>query len=440
VTPAGGPSPTPAFSPPLTVLSMCESVQVIAAPGDWYRATPIYVENEMPVDRLARWARRKPDFVEVWIDRSHNGWVTLAFTRDAEERQRELEAEFPGVGVVAVQVDYTIEALERLQRRVRDELPADLFGGSSIWVTKGLVGLSLGPLTPERVAEVERLFGDEPVCLHGYDPASRPAPGPQQWSGDGWRLLADEDGRGHPYRTGIAFNEASYSALWAEAGVVGDRPAVDFVSDVVLWFGSVHGSSCPKQRLDGVVVDGDRSLVYADIVSLETFTSCTDDAVPHAYLLALQRDRLPPAPFAIQLRGDDPPRGAPEERTVVDADLRAPGSIAGPGEVHSDPSLPEPDHIGPGYFLEAGFSSPPYWQPVRCGLEWIGPLNRYYWRTAEASGASGWLPDEWRDAVDRGVIALGLILESEPPATITATANGHSVVYEVTPDQPPACD
>jgi hypothetical protein len=39
--------------------------------------------------------------------------------------------------------------------------------------------------------------------------------------------------------------------------------------------------------------------------------ACTDDANPTAYVVALQRDRLPAGPFVVQLGPQDPPGGAP---------------------------------------------------------------------------------------------------------------------------------
>ncbi len=148
-----------------------------------------------------------------------------------------------------------------------------------------------------------------------------PSAGPQQPAGDGWRLLAAQDETGQSYRTGIAFDDQSYETLWAEIGLVGDRPAVDFEAKVAVWFGAVHGSSCPKLRLDGVVADRDAALLFADIVLIDGLMACTADAIPHAYVVAVERSRLPVGPFAIQLDQDGPPPGAPEERTVIDVDL-----------------------------------------------------------------------------------------------------------------------
>jgi hypothetical protein len=416
-------------------IPLCGDVPDIAAPEGQYADTPMYVANEMPTDELRAWAQRKPGFEEIWIDRDHHGWIVLAFSVDAELRQAELETEFPNVGVVAVQVDWTMSELQALQQRVRPLMLEHVYS-TGIWVTKGLVSIGIGPLTPERVAPVEEHFAGERVCLEGVDPALLPPDGPQPAAGDGWRLLADADGVGPAYRTGIAYDDASYAQLWDSARLDNDRPSVDFDSEVAIWFGAVTGSSCPNIRLDNVFVNPDLAVVYAEIVNLD-YGGCTADIHSHAYVVALERARLPAAPFAIQLNADGPPRGAPEERTVVDVDLSEPGSIAQPGEVHGDNTPPEPYFVGPGDFIEDGYPTD-YRQSTLCGLEWLGPLNDVYWRTEKANQAD-WIPTEWVEVIDDGHMILEVVLTVNPPR-LEAKANRHTVVYFATVKHPPGCD
>ena len=127
----------------------------------------------------------------------------------------------------------------------------------------------------------------------------------------------------------------------------------------------------------------------------------------------------------------------PEERTIVEADLSPPGSTAEPGEVHSDNSKPGPRYVTPGGFVEPGYPDD-YRQSAHCGLEWLGPLNHANWRTDEADTAD-WIPDAWRDAIVDGEVRLEVLITTDPPR-LKATANGHSVVYEATADEPPGCD
>lgn len=421
-------------------IPMCDAVERISAPPDRYRDSPIYVANEQPTEEIRAWAAGKPGYEEIWIDRDHAGWITVAFSVDADERQAELEREFPDVGVVAVGIDWTMAELHALQQRVGDEL-GPLFGPSSgISVTQGVVTIGAGVLTDGRVAAIEERFAGERVCIEGIDPQAAPADGPQAPAGDGWRLLADEPGLGQAYRTGIATDEASYEGLWTDVGLAAERPPVDFQAEVVVWFGAVFGSSCPDLRLDDVVVDRERALVHAEIVLVDPPMACTGDANPRAYLVALQRATLPDGPFAIQLGTDDPPAGVPEERTVVDVDLSQPGAVAGPDAIHGDPSLPEPFFNESGAVIEPGFEAP-YRLFVHCGIEWLGTVNAVSWRTDVPDGSLDHIPPQWQPSVDdRQFIELSLLMHTDPEPVIEATANGHTVLYRPTTEDPPGCD
>ncbi|GAB2603977.1 hypothetical protein [Pseudactinotalea suaedae] len=149
-------------------------------------------------------------------------------------------------------------------------------------------------------------------------------PGEQTTAGSGWRLLG-EGLSGSAYRTGVATTADQMEALWDEAGLDGDPPPIDFATEIGVWFGAVYGGDCPI-RLDDVVVTGD--VLHAEIVIRGYPDGCSDDANPHAYVVAVERTMLPDRAFWVQLSADDPPRGEPEERTFVDVDLSEPGSTA----------------------------------------------------------------------------------------------------------------
>jgi hypothetical protein len=419
----------------------CEDVPELSAPAEAYRDTPIYVGNEMPVEAVRDWAVRQPGYEDIWIDREHNGWVAVAFSQDAAERQADLEREFPGVGVVAVPVTRTTAELEALQRRVTEVLPPDVAGASGVLVTKGVVMIGVGVLTPERVAQVQTAFAGQAVCIEGSDPADVPAPGPQQPAGDGWRLLATQP-TGFPYRTGIAWDPASLEDLWATSGVAAPIPAVDFRTEVVIWFGAVYGSGCPDLRLDDVVFDRGRRIVHAEIVLVDQPMSCNSDANPRAYLVAVQRSKLPEPTFAIQLSAGGPPGGAPEERTIVEAELRVPGSIALPEQVHADPVLlqPPPQFHKSGDTIETDIPNQ-YMFSVHCGIEWLGTLNDVTWRTAVPEGVVDWVPPAWQQVVAMDeTIVVTVVMSPGPDPTLTATANDHTVVYRPAQGPGPGCD
>jgi hypothetical protein len=300
--------------------------------------------------------------------------------------------------------------------------------------TKGVVGITVGVLTDEVRAEIEARFAGDPICLDGGDPADQPAPGPQPSGGDGWRLLVDRAGAGQPYRTGIASDELSLDALWATLELSEPLAEVDFETEVVIWFGAVYSGSCPEIRLDDVVVDEESATVHASIVQTDPGVACTADANPRAYVVSVDRSRLPAGPFVIQLGAQDPPPGAPEERTLVNADLSQPGSIAAPDELGTGPGLPQQQVFESGSNIEPGFAVD-YRLYVHCGVQWLGELNGVIWRTAEA------MPSEWVALVgDEETVVVSVLLGSGPEPSVAATAGGVTVVYLPDSGPQPGCD
>ena len=415
---------------------------MLTAPADWYRDQPVYVGGDQPVGQVQAWARRQPGFQDLWLDNERFGWITLAFTADVEARQAELEAEFPDVGVVAVEVPTTLAELLSLQRRAHrllDQAGIE-FAGSASSVTRWTVELDVNA-SDERVVEALAPLADERICLSD---TGVPTPeGPQPQAGDGWRLLGDEL-VGPTYRTGIATNDEQYDDLWRRVGMTAERPTVDFTSEVVVWFGAVYGLTCPI-RLDDVVIDtsGDRGLVHAETVTPGSTGACTADANPHAYVVAMERDHLPAGPFAIQLGPDDPPIGVPEERTLVDADLSPPGAVATADQIGPDRALiaasRRPQPVESGGYIEPRYPSP-YRFYVYCGIAVLGQLNGTWWMT----GTDGVpVPPEWADLVDpeTQMVTVRVQMTPGPAPTVTATAAGHAVTYRpVLADAVPSCD
>jgi hypothetical protein len=95
VAPVGGADTTSTTDTSSTTIQSGSSVTVPgcyesplpAADPALYRDTPKYVGNEMPADAVREWASQYPDFVDIWIDRDHNGWVAAGFTDDVADRQ-----------------------------------------------------------------------------------------------------------------------------------------------------------------------------------------------------------------------------------------------------------------------------------------------------------------------------------------------------------------
>jgi len=406
---------------------------LIKADPAFYRDEPVYVGNEMPIDDVRAWAVDQPGYGDIWVDRDHRGWIAVGFRSDAAERQTELEAEFPGVGVVAVQVEHGQDELSELQRDVFAVMQANgMDPNGSASVPSGQVSVYVGVLdetTLEPLAE----FAGRPVCFDGVDPADAVIDGPQPTSGDGWRLLAAER-TGDSYRTGAATTEDQYAALWTQSGVTAARPPVDFDNEIVIWFGAVYGSGC-EIRMDDVIIDLDRAIVHGNFVVPGNPGSCNSDANSQAYLVAVDRARLPQGPFAIQLGATDPPAGVPEERTLVAVDLSASGSTATDDQIGTDPALV--DAVDEGYVIAAGGIVEPgypasYRLDLDCEFEVIGLINGIVW-SANTPRISSPPNPAWTDASDADGKLLVEILLTEDPPGLTLTANGHTESYSPAP-------
>jgi len=406
-----------------------DAARMVADPT-FYRDEPIYVGNEQPTEQVRTWAQNRPGYEDIWIDRDHNGWISVGFSQDAAIRQAELEAEFPGVGVVAVKVPATEAELRALRADVEAALQGLPSWGSGHSVSRGLVEISVPVLDDGTLARFAPFAGSR-LCVDGLDPVDAVPDGDQPTEGEGWRLLGN-DLTGASYRTGIATTADQYRQLWNQAGLSGELPAVDFTSEVVIWFGAVFGSSCPI-RMDDVVFDLDQHLVHGKFVRPGNPTSCTDDANAEAYVVAVARDRLPDAPFAVQLNDTDPPRGVPEERTTVNVDLRPAGAILQPTDLvveSLDTSPPAPERFAPGFTIEDGFP----WTlliDLDCSVDVIGPLNATMWRSTDPDLING-APLAWEEAAIDRMAEAEFLLTTGPPS-LTITINGVAVTYDAVP-------
>lgn len=411
-------------------LRPCEpDTPLISADPSFFRDQPVYVGNEQPIDEVRAWAEQQPGFEELWIDRDNNGWLVLGFTSDVDERQVDLESLFPDVGVAAAEVPHGMEELDRLRDEVFAVMTANgipISGGAS--VPRGQVSVFVGVLDDATLSLFAE-FADDPVCFGGVLPEDAVLDGPQPTEGEGWRLLAVER-TGDSYRTGVATDAEQYAALWESSGVTADRPDVDFDTEIVIWFGAVYGSGC-EIRMDAVVFDAERSIVHADFVIPGNPGACNSDANPEAYVVAVDRDALPAGRFFVQLSEQDPPRGVPEERTVVDADLTAPGAIATDEQIGGDDELLlQVDRgyvVGPGGVVEPGFPAT-FAFDVACAVDVVGPVNGVVWRAADPD--RGPVADQaWQVVAEDGGVVFAEILIEVDPARMSLTANGVTESY-----------
>ena len=414
---------------------LCEDVPDLAAPPEAYRDEPVYDWDEAPIDEVEAWAKDQPGYGGILIDYKRNGWITVAFTQDAEVRQRDLEEEFAGVGVVAVPVGRTTAELDALVDRVDKELPPLLESHgfdahmAGVFMHKWTVFLTSVVLTEDLRGEIERRFSGEPLCVDGLDPATVPPLGPQPSGGDGWLLLSEGRGLDGPGRISLVTDAASFAERWASRDA--PVPEVDFEKNVVIAFVAVVSSSCPDVRLDDVVAEG--FVVRAKLVDPVPQFECTEDAVPHSFVVALERSRLRSGPFTIELPDHWWSSGGElAERLMVDADLSEPGAVAEAGAVRPEASVAKPERSG--MFIEPEFPWP-YRLDARCGIEWLGEVNNVVWRTDEA------MPEEWEEHVDEvGGLVVAITMRVGPEPLIEAELGGETVVYEPSPGEIPECD
>ncbi len=401
------------------ILPRCYESALPAAEPAFYRDTPKYVGNEMPTEAVREWASQYPDFVDIWIDRDHNGWVSAGFTDDVADRQAELEEVFPDDGVVAVHLDWTEADLVALERRVAGELGDEIeILGTSVDPLRGFVNVVIPVLDDQSLRTIADTLPGERICVEGLEPKDVVPPGPQPEGGDGWRLLYEQDEVGDVYRAGIAWDQESLATMLADIPGLGEVDIeVDFENEVVIWFGAVHGSSCPNLRLDDVVVDGDS--VHGLIVNTDNALACTSDAIPHTYLVGVERGLLPAPPFYLAL--DDQGYG---DRLRIDADLRESGGVADRGQVSPDSTTPQPE--GSGVIIETGYPWE-YTVDLSCGFEAIGEINSFQWATGEP------IPAAWLDAATGSdSVVVEVLLSEGPEPSLEVTFAGETVVYEPT--------
>ncbi|HSM65653.1 MAG TPA: hypothetical protein VK860_05050 [Ilumatobacteraceae bacterium] len=279
------------------------TVVVCAAPpfGDVRSSPPPAM-----VELVGPWVDARPDlFAGVWWDGATGEFVFPAVVvEDAETR---IAADLPDELAFRVErAPRNADDLEALQRRAGELSRFGIQPSTSRRVWDATVEIGLEILDEPSIDAVRTVFAGEldGICVTGADPADVPPPGPQPTAGEGWRLLADQAGRGEPYTVAMAVDEAGYDTLWTTLALAGEAPPVDFAGEIVVHFGAVYSGSCPEIRLDEVQIDAEAAIVAADIVQLGGNRICTSDANPRAYLVALDRSALPETPFTLLVDAD----------------------------------------------------------------------------------------------------------------------------------------
>lgn len=267
-------------------------------PRDFSAAESRELERRSPPDELREYIDqlkgRHPDtWAGSWLQHWPEVRMVVAFTADVDTRRAELEERFGAGAVKVTTARWSSAHLASLQEKIRP-----IFGYRNVTHSAGaredlgVFGITLYVRDEPSVRAVLDLVGGEPICIEGADPAELIPEGPQPQAGAGWRFLTGQAvGVGSGPSAGAAQDEAEYAALWERARLTGERPAVDFSPEVVLWFEA--GASCNGQRLDDVVVDTDAATVHARIVSPGKVGPCDLRYDPYTYAVAVPRDGLP---------------------------------------------------------------------------------------------------------------------------------------------------
>jgi hypothetical protein len=136
----------------------------------------------------------------------------------------------------------------------------------------------------------------------------------QPVSGSGWEILLAQRGLGELNSVAVLDDQAALDAAWDAFRARGSAPRLDFERVLVLQLIDAGAIAC-RSRLDGIAVDLERRIV-AGSFSRGLVWGCDDGIVPDSFLVAVDRSRLPAAPWTLLLRDPLPP-GAPGARIEV---------------------------------------------------------------------------------------------------------------------------
>jgi hypothetical protein len=119
----------------------------------------------------------------------------------------------------------------------------------------------------------------------------------QPTSGSGWQVIAYQRGLG---RVGTVTAIGDQPALEAAFDFLhlAAPPVVDFGRSAVFVFVGIGTVGCPD-RFEGIDFDLGRRVVSAAFARRLMF-DCDPSRVPDSFIVALDRARLPPAPFRVQ--------------------------------------------------------------------------------------------------------------------------------------------
>ena len=293
------------------------------ATDEWYLDEPARGFEVSDFRAVRQYASTLEGFEQEWTNPGSNTWIHVGFVGvDVAERQRELEERFPDIGVVAVELGHSADELDALALEVGDLLPEGM-AVAYTHVKSGTIDVWVGKVTEQDRELLAPLIDRYPLCAAGLVGDLIGEAGPQQTSGDGWRLLAQAEG-GLGRQPRVITTATELEELWADFGLGDELPIVDWQEDIVVAFEIGFGSSCPHTRFEGLAKDGNQIRAIIIDPSLlkpgSTHAACTDDYNARTYVVTVERSFLPAPPFTIKSMYGEP------LDIPADVDLREPGT------------------------------------------------------------------------------------------------------------------
>lgn len=319
----------------LVILALGACARFGAAPSGPPAATtsanPLFPDGP-PADEggevVQAYGEQHPDeFAGVYYDNENAGRLVARFTENIAIHQAALDALLGGTGrVLVLDAVFTeaalaaiVESIGRDHQQLVDQGITFVSGGVDVIHNRVEVTAKSDASDAESTLQA---YGPPGAIVVDLYPADKPWTQPTE--GPGWRLFGVFDTE-LPYAVAIAVDDAQLAAEWERYGLPGDPPAWDPSREVVIILSDGIGSTCTELRMDAVVLDADAGLVHGVFSDPFQPRGCTADlAGGKTFVVAVERDLLPPSPFTIRIHEDpigcEPDCGSGP--STLDVDLR----------------------------------------------------------------------------------------------------------------------
>jgi hypothetical protein len=121
----------------------------------------------------------------------------------------------------------------------------------------------------------------------------------QPESGSGWQVLAYQRGLGRMDSVVAIADQPALAAAYETLHLTAAPPALDFRSGAAFLISGIGTVGCPA-RFEGVGFDLGRRVVTAWFARRLMF-DCDPSRVPDTFIVVLDRSRMPPAPFRVEI-------------------------------------------------------------------------------------------------------------------------------------------